>query len=591
MNPSAKLEAERKKKMDREKDLQEMKEKLKQLRQQQKSSYKSSDILKNIDKFWKNKVNVEEKTPNQKIEGNRPKPNLTMTDVISIANIPPTNKETKTKTIMYSHGSQTKSIDDILAELKPEIKEEEAIPNVEEKSPVTPKEEIKKDSEEIKQEKVKKVVVNEQNLAQFLNRSSKIILNAISYPDPFVNYFENTNTSKQDDHIFNFVHQFECEETQKRSVLCIDYSPHHPEIFLAGYSKSNSKKDAIVVIWSMYQPKEPIKILRYAKFEDITSAIFYKYKPNVVLGGTSQGKLLNWNLKGKSEPVHVSPITRYIHTHAVGTIAVLGTENVHDIYSMSTCGLVRVFESIQFKEINQHINFFNKNNEVQHPITAQVSAFSDLNRFFIGSESGKLYSTQRYGELAGEYESYENGHTSMITSIHIHPKHNDLLLTSSLDWKVCLWRVNQHEEPIATFLGGQHAIHHVSWHPQYPSVFATVDGAGNVYLWHIDISPDSPLEVFPVTTLSNEGILSASSTLLKNTSPLFSLRWSKNGDHLIVGGEGGLYQLTLEHDSIPSPTSCNWINSGLNSSDTSRSNTDSDMSMMNPEIQYHLSNF
>jgi dynein intermediate chain, cytosolic len=141
---------------------------------------------------------------------------------------------------------------------------------------------------------------------------------------------------------------------------------------------------------------------------------------------------------------------------------------------------------------------------------------------------------------------------------------SDMVLTSSVDWTVRLWRVRSPSSTSATTTGtssttsnilpGQsnssvqdiHSIVEFSredvvydarWSPQKPGVFALVDGAGSVEVW--DLLSDIEIPVTKATPSTNKRLTGLSGGYVPKS--LNKVAWDeKDGKRLGVGGANGM---------------------------------------------------
>ena len=75
------------------------------------------------------------------------------------------------------------------------------------------------------------------------------------------------------------------------------------------------------------------------------SATFARFHPNFILGGTYSGQIVLWdNRVPKRTPVQRSPLSAAAHTHPVYCMRVVGTQNAHNLISISTDGKERVID-------------------------------------------------------------------------------------------------------------------------------------------------------------------------------------------------------------------------------------------------------
>jgi len=96
---------------------------------------------------------------------------------------------------------------------------------------------------------------------------------------------------------------------------------------------------------------------------------------------------------------------------------------------------------------------------------------------------------------------------------------SELYLTSSTDWTCKLWH---NDKAIATFESSTDCVYDIKWCPSQPTIFANVDGTGNMNLWNLGEDFENPQIKCPVTDRA-----------------LSTLEWSRNGQKLIVGNTSG----------------------------------------------------
>lgn len=151
------------------------------------------------------------------------------------------------------------------------------------------------------------------------------------------------------------------------------------------------------------------------------------------------------------------------------------------------------------------------------PMTVAFSR-NDTSTFYVGTEEGSIWSINRYdraGAKAGTDASIRfQPHFAPVTKIDFHKaglgsgtgeasEFDDLLLSTSLDWSVRLWRTRH-----ASNVGGgdvktispviewvrEDMMYDVAWSPVRPSLFTTVDGSGALELWDLMSSdPEIPV--------------------------------------------------------------------------------------------------
>ena len=210
---------------------------------------------------------------------------------------------------------------------------------------------------------------------------------------------------------------------------------------------------------------------------------------------------------------------------------------------------------------------------------------SDPTSFLVGTEEGTIYPCQRYdraGAKAGvDTRVRYRSHTAPVMSMNFHPARgpldlSDLVLSSSLDWTVKLWKIRTPSSAAAaaaaaaaasssssstfssTTAGGltgtatpnaHHEIHPVMefpredvvydarWSPVRPGVFALVDGAGEVEIW--DLLVDTEIPVVKAAPAGSGGLAGFGGHYAPKS--LNKVAWEeKEGRRVGVGGAAGV---------------------------------------------------
>lgn len=136
--------------------------------------------------------------------------------------------------------------------------------------------------------------------------------------------------------------------SKDRTVNCLEWSPHHDELFLVAYNKRSttaasatdwslsSDPDGVVLLWSLNMPDRPE--YTFTCQSEVHTATFCEFNPSLLLGGTYSGEVELWDLRAKSTPVQRSLLSSEGHTHPVFSMCVVGSANAHSAVSLSTDG-------------------------------------------------------------------------------------------------------------------------------------------------------------------------------------------------------------------------------------------------------------
>jgi dynein intermediate chain len=413
------------------------------------------------------------------------------------------------------------------------------------------------------------------DLLDFIDRSTKVIERVLDAEyDILADYTlnhdltvddeddENDNVAGKGRRKVKQIAQFYDERWSKnRMISSIDFSRKHPELTLASYTKNPTAPNdpnGLVQVWSSHLHDRPEAT--FTAQSDVLVAKFSPFNPNLIIGGAYSGQVLLWDMRAKHAPVQKTPLTSSGHTHPVYSIEIVGTQNANNIISCSTDGVVCVWSIDMLAQPQEVLTL-----SVPPPTkiedvapTCMASPASDQTYFLIGTEEGAMYPCHRYdraGAKAGidQRISYR-GHTAPIMSVDFH--HNqgkidlgDLVLTSSLDWSVKLWKVRAPAATATTGITGdpisippllditrEDLVYDATWSPVKAGVFSLVDGAGNLEVWDLTVDTEVPVaRIQPRPRAGNHALFSRS---------LNRVAWEpKEGKRLATGGIDG--SLTL----------------------------------------------
>ena len=291
--------------------------------------------------------------------------------------------------------------------------------------------------------------------------------------------------------------------------------------------------------------------------------------------------MLLWDTRSKSPlPVQKTPLTGAAlggHTHPIYSIDVVGTQNANNIISCSTDGVVCGWTLDMLSQPQEYLELTTPPPSRTEDLSPTCMAFppSDPTSFIVGTEEGTIYPCHRYdraGAKAGiDAHIRYKGHAAPVMSLDFHPARgpvdlSDLVLTSSLDWTVKLWKSRasssaaasttkstssstfasvlpgetvssvQEITPVIEF-AREDVVYDARWSPQRPGVFALVDGAGSVEVW--DMLVETEIPVAKATPTANKKVVGLAGAHIPKS--LNKLAWDeKEGRKLAVGGAGGL---------------------------------------------------
>nr|AAA89164.1 cytoplasmic dynein intermediate chain 2B [Rattus norvegicus] len=448
------------------------------------------------------------------------------------------------------------------------------------KPPVEPEEEkiLKKDEEndskapphELTEEEKQQILHSEEFLS-FFDHSTRIVERALSEQiNIFFDYsgrdLEDKEGEIQAGAKLSLNRQFFDERWSKhRVVSCLDWSSQYPELLVASYNNNEEaphEPDGVALVWNMKYKKTTPEYVFHCQ-SAVMSATFAKFHPNLVVGGTYSGQIVLWdNRSNKRTPVQRTPLSAAAHTHPVYCVNVVGTQNAHNLISISTDGKICSWSLDMLSHPQDSMELVHKQSKAV-AVTSMSFPVGDVNNFVVGSEEGSVYTACRHGSKAGISEMFE-GHQGPITGIHCHAAvgavdFSHLFVTSSFDWTVKLWST-KNNKPLYSFEDNSDYVYDVIGSPTHPALFACVDGMGRLDLWNLN----NDTEV-PTASISVEG-----------NPALNRVRWTHSGREIAVGDSEGQIVIYDVGEQIAVPRNDEWARFGRTLAEINASRADAE---------------
>ncbi|CAL1534804.1 unnamed protein product [Lymnaea stagnalis] len=433
------------------------------------------------------------------------------------------------------------------------------MPRVEMVAPAGAEEEKKEEEppqvRELSEEEKKQIMMSEEYQLS-VTRAARVMQRLLAVNDTglTIDYSGADNEGKDDDALagerlklqFEF---FDERWSRRRTITSMDWSPQYPELLLASYNANEdapNDPDGVALIWNLkYKNMSPEYIFHCQS--SVMSTCFAQFHPNLVIGGTYSGRIVLWdNRVNKRTPVQRTPLSASSHTHPVYCVNVVGTQNAHNLISVSTDGKLCSWSLDMLSQPQDSMELQAKQNK---PVAATCFSFlsGDTNNFIVGSEECTIYSASRHGSKAGINDIFD-GHQGPITSIDTHkvPGQIDFspyFLTSSFDWTIKLWSIKQ-PYYIHSFEDNNDYVYDVRWSPVHPALFASVDGEGRLDLWNLNSETEVP----------------TASVLVDGRPALNQCRWHQTGHHISVGDNNGRIHIYDVGEHIANPRTDEWSN-------------------------------
>ncbi|XP_036401772.1 dynein, cytoplasmic 1, intermediate chain 2a isoform X2 [Megalops cyprinoides] len=454
--------------------------------------------------------------------------------------------------VSYTKETQTP----VQTQQKEEEEEEEEIAppqaplEPQEEKPVQPEEEAPP-HELTEEEKLQ--ILHSEEFMTFFDHSTRIVERALSeHVDVFFDYsgrdLEEKEGEIQAGAKLSLNRQFVDERWSKhRVVTCLDWSPQYPELLVASYNNNEDaphEPDGVALVWNMKYKKTTPEYVFHCQ-SAVMSAAFAKFHPNLVVGGTYSGQIVLWdNRSNKRTPVQRTPLSAAAHTHPVYCVNVVGTQNAHNLISISTDGKMCSWSLDMLSQPQDSLELVFKQSKAV-AVTSMSFPLGDVNNFVVGSEDGSVYTACRHGSKAGISEMFE-GHHGPITGIHCHTAvgpidFSHLFVTSSFDWTVKLWST-KNNKPLYSFEDNSDYVYDVMWSPTHPALFACVDGVGHLDLWN----------------LNNDTEVPTASITVEGNPALNRVRWAQSGREIAVGDSDGQILIYDVGEQIAVPRNDEW---------------------------------
>ncbi|XP_050562435.1 cytoplasmic dynein 1 intermediate chain isoform X10 [Spodoptera frugiperda] len=433
------------------------------------------------------------------------------------------------------------------------------LPTVKEVQPaVTVEPQEKKDEE--KEKKVRELSADEKQtimlsaeFQRFMSKAGRVIERALAESvDIYTDYTgggdsENALDDKSVARL-SLVRTFWDERWSRgRCVTCCDWSAAHPELLLASYHNSDDAPhdpDGVCLVWNTKFKKSTPEDIFHCQ-SPVMSATFARFHPNLILGGTYSGQIVLWdNRVQKRTPIQRTPLSSLAHTHPVYCLSVVGSQNAHNLISVSTDGRMCSWSLDMLSQPQETLDLQHRQSKAV-AVTSMGFPHGDVNNFVLGSEDGNIYTGCLYGQRAGVTEMVE-GHAGPITGVSCHAAAGSvdlshLYLTCSMDWSVKLWTQKENKALYSFEDSGDYVVD-VRWSPTHPALFAAADASGRIDLWNLNRDTE-----VPVASIQAEGGVAFN-----------RVSWTPSGTHITAGDDAGKIWVYEVAEHVAQPRHDEW---------------------------------
>ncbi|KAI4841478.1 uncharacterized protein MKS88_000015 [Plasmodium brasilianum] len=383
-------------------------------------------------------------------------------------------------------------------------------------------------------EEKRKSILKSSSYMKFIQNSSKIIERSLGEQDMFNSTFDFVAKDISDEsesfEKLKFLNTYYCKKyTNGRPITDVKTSHIYSDLFLASYGLSDvcnyADPDGYILVWNITMNSRPEYV--FTSQHAVCTTLFNKFNPHLIIGGTYTGNVVLWDIRANQKPIQKTYLTSQGHLHPIYCAEVIGTQNAHNLVTVDTDGRLCNWSLNMLTYPSDTVDLKRANKEVS------CCSFSfqegEINTLYGGAEDGSLFQAQIHGNKVGITEYY-NIHHGPLTATQFHPliegtnDHNDLILTSSVDWTCKLISIKQPRNILFTFNTFEDYLMDVKWSPTHPSIFAACSSNGNITLFNI--SYDMECSFFETTVQE------------KSTN---KIAWSYDGRKLIAAdSDGGL---------------------------------------------------
>ncbi|NXI51926.1 DC1I1 protein, partial [Chloroceryle aenea] len=394
-------------------------------------------------------------------------------------------------------------------------------------------------------EEEKQQVLHSEEFLIFFDRTIRVIERALAEDSDIFFDYSGRDVEEKDGDVqaganLSFNRQFYDEHWSKhRVVTCMDWSLQYPELMVASYNNNEDaphEPDGVALVWNMKFKKTTPEYVFHCQ-SSVMSVCFARFHPNLVVGGTYSGQIVLWdNRSHRRTPVQRTPLSAAAHTHPVYCVNVVGTQNAHNLITVSTDGKMCSWSLDMLSTPQESMELvYNKSKPVA--VTGMAFPTGDVNNFVVGSEEGTVYTACRHGSKAGIGEIFE-GHQGPVTGINCHMAvgpidFSHLFVTSSFDWTVKLWTTK---------------VRNLSW------------GGPSTDSSPIFLSLWNPILLLPFASFGSMILLSfllfqqvpTASVTIEGASALNRVRWAQAGKEVAVGdSEGRIWIYDVGELAVP----------------------------------------
>lgn len=295
-------------------------------------------------------------------------------------------------------------------------------------------------------------------------------------------------------------------------IVDMTWNPSYPDLLAVGYGQVDyaSKKDGMIMFWSLKNPSYPLKIL-YLRVP-VSALRFSKQTPYLLAVGTYEGSVELFDIRREeNDPVIVSTDINSKHSEAIWKMrwVDMGSEKGEVLVSISSDSKVKewnIKRGLVAKDLMTLKRYNNPNGSQWKPpeikgdsLLPRISGGcsfdfpeNDASTYYVGTENGTVHRCScSYNE---QYLQNYLSHSAPVYQLTCSTFDPSIFFTCSADSRINIWDAKLND-PLVTMQSpdGSDAINDISFLPYSSTVFASVSAEGRIDVWDIYKNVINPL--------------------------------------------------------------------------------------------------
>jgi len=286
---------------------------------------------------------------------------------------------------------------------------------------------------------------------------------------------------------------FKDPEQVKRTVSGISWFPDGGKKIAVAFSIlqfQDYRMDSMSLasyIWDVNNPNTPESTL--SPSSPLCCLEYNPKDPHILVGGSYNGLISYYDTRKGETPVDTSIIEKS-HRDPVYKMAWLAGKTPTECASTSTDGQVLWWDIRRLGEPSEYLSLDDKT-EPGRVFGGCSLDYSQVGKFLVGTEQGKIQSCQRKGKTnADKLGTTYEGHCGPVYGLMRNPFYPKFFLTTG-DWTVRLWN-EELKAPIMTSKYFSSYMLDSAWSPTRPGVFLTTKMDGCLDIWDYFYKQNDP---------------------------------------------------------------------------------------------------